>query len=49
MDQVIAEIKFVKLALGSFEDFKDEIDRNNYLKWELSLVDDESIKQQLKG
>lgn len=49
MGDLAEEIKFVKLALGSFEDYEDEKDRKNYLKSELLLIPDENLKKQLKG
>ena len=49
MDQVTAEINFVKVALGSFEDFQDEDQRKAYLKSKLALITDETLRDQLKG
>jgi hypothetical protein len=49
MDQVTAEINFIKVALGSFEDYTDENERKAYLKSELSSIGDELLKKPLKG
>jgi len=48
MDQVTAEINFIKLALGSFEDYTDENERKSALKNELDAFD-ANLQKQLKG
>ena len=49
MDQLTAKINFIEIALGSFVDYKDSVQRENYLLSELSLINDETLRKQLKG
>ncbi len=56
MEQVTArinfievEINFIKIALGSLEDYIDENERKSFLKSKLSLIADETVRDQLKG
>jgi predicted nucleic acid-binding Zn-ribbon protein len=49
MDQVTAEINFIKVALGSFVKHQDENERRNYLVTKLGKITDETLRDQLIG
>ncbi len=49
MDQVTAELNFIKIVLGSFVKYNDPAQRENYLKSKLELIREEELKDQLFG
>ncbi len=49
MEQVTAEINFIKIVLGSFVKYNDSTQRENYLKSKLELIREEELKDQLFG
>lgn len=50
MEEITAEIKFIKIALGSFVGNPDESERQNKLLSRLSsITNDENLKEQLRG
>jgi predicted nucleic acid-binding Zn-ribbon protein len=49
MDQVTAEINFIKVALGSFVKHQDENERRNYLVSKLDKITDETLRDQLSA
>lgn len=49
MERIAAELDFIKITIGSFEYFENDTDRKKFLKDQLSLVNDEQLKECLKA